>query len=239
MIWFFLWQFPIIVSPMKWPWGNCYQLYSEPQLAHLDQKVHHLLFSADNSAKRVSCSRFGLDPRWPEQLDVPVMSVGFANAQHHPSGLATGEESRQCLVCGCVCVSSALLHGSVSQRRSSAVCGKAVSFLSNLCPCPPTPHLPRRGKQWWQRSFTFLVTVVAVTERRNSTLWFLVLWVMLINIVIAIFSGLAWKVIPIALNHDVHACPWQQALSLHERAAGRTWLFLCLGSGRPSQPQQL
>lgn len=195
MIWIFLWQFPITVSPMIWHWGQL--------LPHLDQKVHHLLLSADISAKHVSCSRFGLDPRCPEQLDLPVLSVGFVSAQYHPSG----EGSRQCLMCGCVlslCFALCLLvpEGILSWPSCRAEFGKAGSFLSSLCPCPPTS-----GRHWWYRSFSFLVTVVAVTDRRNSTLWFLVLWVMLMNIVIAIFSGLVWKVIPTALNHDVHACP--------------------------------
>lgn len=143
MIWLFLWQFPIIVSPMKWHRGSCYQLCLEPQLAHLDKKVHHLLLSADISVKHASCSRFGLDPRWPEQLDLPVVSVGVANAQYR----CCGEESRQCPVCGCVrglCFAPWLCvpEGSSAGPAAGLNLGK-LSLFSAICvhALPPHPSL--------------------------------------------------------------------------------------------------
>lgn len=52
-------------------------------------------------------SRFGPDPRCTKHVDLPAMSEGFSGTQHHPSGLATCEESRCCL---------ASLHGSLHVR---------------------------------------------------------------------------------------------------------------------------
>lgn len=96
-------------------------------------------------------SRFGLDPRCAENVDLPVMSVGFAGAQHHPSGLATCEESRCCLACGSVC---ALCFGPwvrahkgnpwLAQLQGSH--WESVSVFSAACVHAPPPH-PRRGRQ--------------------------------------------------------------------------------------------
>lgn len=99
VIWFFLFD------SFTWLWHKRGQgvfvvreLYIESQVAYLHQ-VDNLLFSAVISAKGVYCTWLLREQVWAWSkmywaCQHPSDVSGFASTQHHPSGLATCEESR-------------------------------------------------------------------------------------------------------------------------------------------------